>query len=384
MNHFDVIIVGAGPVGATLALALPDNGLRVGILEARQDMVHGDDTRTLALSYGSKLILQRLNIWPQLINPTAIHSIHISQRGSWGRAVLRAGEAAVPALGYVVGYQALQNVTHEALQQKNIFYLKGAAVSKTLATRAFREVTYAYQGRSETATARVVVLADGGRALRGAQPQVSRSRDYQQSALVANVKTTIPHTNRAFERFTPEGPVALLPIDEGYALVWVAPKEKIAGLLQLSDADFLDMLLQHFGARVGNFVAVSKRASFALSLSYTKPATAERLALVGNAAQTLHPVAGQGFNLGIRDAYELSSQIATSPPEEIGSVAMLKQYSHSRTRDAGTSILFTDALVRLFSNNYPLLSLGRSLGLSLLDNLPGAKHYLSRKMMLGN
>ncbi len=384
MNHFDVIIVGAGPVGATLALALPDNGLRVGILEARQDTAHGEDTRTLALSYGSKLILQRLNIWPQLINPTPIHSIHISQRGSWGRALLKASEVTVPALGYVVGYEALQNVTHEALQRKNIFYLKGAAVSRTLATRAFREVTYSYQGRSEIATARLVVLADGGRALRGAQPQVSRSRDYQQSALVANVKTNIPHTNRAFERFTPEGPVALLPIDEGYALVWVAPKEKIVGLLQLSDADFLDMLLQHFGARVGNFVGVSKRASFALSLSYTKPATTERLALIGNAAQTLHPVAGQGFNLGIRDAYELSSQIATSRPEEVGSDAMLKQYSRSRTRDAGTSILFTDALVRLFSNNYPLLSLGRSLGLSLLDNLPGAKHYLSRKMMLGN
>ena len=384
MNHFDVIIVGAGPVGATLALALPDNGLRVGILEARRDTVHGEDTRTLALSYGSKLILQRLNIWPKLINPTPIHSIHISQRGSWGRALLKASEVTVPALGYVVGYEALQKVMHEALQRKNVLYLKGAAVSKTLATRAFREVSYNYQERSETATARLVVLADGGRALRGAQPQVSRSRDYQQSALVANVKTTIPHTNRAFERFTPEGPVALLPIDEGYALVWVAPKEKIAGLLQLSDADFLHMLLQHFGARVGNFVAVSKRASFALSLSYAKPATTERLALIGNAAQTLHPVAGQGFNLGIRDAYELSSQIATSRPEEVGNDAMLKQYSRSRTRDAGTSILFTDALVRLFSNNYPLLSLGRSVGLSFLDNLPGAKDYLSRKMMLGN
>lgn len=384
MNHFDIIIVGAGPVGATLALALPDNGLRVGILEARQDVDHGEDTRTLALSYGSKLILQRLNIWPQLLNPTPINSIHISQRGSWGRAMLKATDAGVPALGYVVGYQALQKVTHAALQQKNIFYIKGAAVSKTLATRAFREVTYNYQGRSETATARLVVLADGGRALRGAQPQVFRSRDYQQSALVANVKTTIPHKNCAFERFTPEGPVALLPIDAGYALVWVAPKEKIAGLLQLPDADFLDVLFQHFGVRVGNFIAVSKRASFALSLSYTKPATAERLAFIGNAAQTLHPVAGQGFNLGIRDAYELSSQIAASGMEEIGSADMLKQYGRSRTRDAGTSILFTDTLVRLFSNNYPLLSVGRSLGLSLLDNLPGAKHYLSRKMMLGN
>ncbi len=384
MNHFDVIIVGAGPVGAMLALALPEEGLRIGLLEAKNEANKAEDTRTLALSYGSKLILERLNIWQQLFDATPIYSIHISQRGAWGRAILKASEVPVPALGYVVGYQALQNVLQLALQRKKIEYVRGAEVNKLSTARAYREVTYFYQNRTKTATSQLVVLADGGRSLRDPHAIDYRQRNYHQSALVANVKTNAPHQNRAFERFTAEGPVALLPIKEGYALVLVGTSVKISALLQLDDVAFLDLLLKHFGERAGSFIEVSKRASFPLSLSYTQPVTAERLVLIGNAAQTLHPVAGQGFNLGIRDAYELSLYIAANTTGDVGSQDMLKTYGRSRKKDASTSILFTDTLVRLFSNNYPLLSLGRSIGLSILDNLPQAKRYLSSKMMLGN
>lgn len=381
MSDFDIIIIGAGPVGATLALGSAQYGLRIGILEARREVEAADDMRTLALSYGSQQLLEHLDIWDGVTSSTPITSIHISQQGAWGRSLLRASEANVPALGYVLAHHDLQNALNLKLEQKNISVLRGARVSRLGNSLTHATVDYTMDGVQFTASARLAVVADGGRTLPDTIKREVRS--YEQTALVANVKTSLPHGNRAFERFTPEGPVALLPHQQGYALVLTADPKAIPGLMDLDDHAFLQYLSGHFGGRAGGFTELSKRLSFNLSLNYAKPTLAERVVLIGNAAQTLHPVAGQGLNLGIRDAVQLSAHIVANKNSDLGGATMLETYARSRAGDSRAGILFTDGLVRLFSNDYPILSGGRAFALSVLDNLPYAKKWFTRKLMYG-
>lgn len=368
-------------MGATLALATAQHGLRVGILEARREVEKLDDTRTLALSYGSQQHLERLHIWGSVANSTPLTSIHISQQGAWGRSLLLASEAGVPALGYVLTHHDLQKALNLKLQQKTISVLRGAKVSHLGNTQTHATVDYTMDGMPHTASARLAVIADGGRTLPATIKREVRS--YDQTAIVANVKTSLPHGNRAFERFTSVGPVALLPHQQGYALVLTADPKAVSRLLDLDDSAFLQYLSRHFGGRAGSFTEVSKRLSFNLSLNYAKPKLAERVVLIGNAAQTLHPVAGQGLNLGIRDAVQLSAHIASSMKGDLGGATMLSAYARSRVSDSRAGILFTDGLVRLFSNDYPILSAGRACALSVLDNLPYAKKWFTRKLMYG-
>jgi 2-octaprenyl-6-methoxyphenol hydroxylase len=382
----DILIVGGGPVGATLALALQAHGIAASVLEARPAGAAHGDQRALALSYGSRRILERLGVWDDLADQaTAIETIHVSQRGSLGRTRLRAQEHGQPALGYVLAYGALSAALDRALaRQAGVQISHGAEVTQIEPDATGTAVRFSRDGSRHETRHALVVLADGGRSL-GEVPGLRRkTREYGHDALVSKVACELPHANIAYERFTPAGPIALLPNGtRDFSLVWTGRQVEVQQLLALDDDEFLARLHAHFGDRVGRFLEIGKRLSFPLRLSYLDPVTAPHLVVIGNAAQTMHPVAGQGFNIGLRDAWELASLIARTPVPARGEEAMLQQYRQARRADTRGGILFTDFLVNVFSNE--LLGLGRLRGggLGLLDLLPAAKGRLVEKMSFG-
>jgi 2-octaprenyl-6-methoxyphenol hydroxylase len=378
---FDISIIGGGPVGASLALTLRDSGLKVCVLEARAAS-DSNDARALALSYGSRLLLERIGIWSALHDVSSIRTIHISQRQSFGRAMLHANELNVPELGYVLPYTALQNVLDKALQQGGISAIYGASVTHLRGETDNAIISYRQNGNEQTLHTRLAVVADGGKLL--AQQFPPEVRDYGQSALITHLTCAAPKAGMAYERFTAQGPVALLPFQDGYELVWTAPHQLAQEMLAWDDQKFLDELQRHFGDRVGEFLTVGKRTCFPLGLKrapnlFPMPHTV----LLGNAAQTMHPVAGQGFNMGLRDAWELAQVILDRAPLALGGEAMLSNYEKSRRTDREAGIRFTDGLVRLFSNDLLLVGAGRAAALSALDCLPLAKKFVAKRMMFG-
>ncbi|MEW6314421.1 MAG: FAD-dependent monooxygenase [Pseudomonadota bacterium] len=378
----DLLIAGGGPVGAALALALRDSGLKVALCEARPADTPVSDRRTLALSHGSRLILERLGAWAPL-QATPITAIHVSQRHAFGRALLGAQEAGVPALGYVLRYADLQRALAARLAASGVDCRYGAQVTHVDLRQDAAHITYQQNGASHIAASKLLAVADGGRSLHGMLGVVPRQHDYHQHAVVAEVATELPHRNTAYERFTEQGPAALLPCDDGLALVWTADPARAQELCALDDATFLARLHEHFGDRLGRFTQAGPRSSFPLLLKYADPLPTPRSVLIGNAAQMLHPVAGQGFNLGLRDAWELAQAILSMPAEEMGSTAMLAAYRKARRFDRGSGIRFTDALVRLFSSDRSPLRALLGLGLEAFDAAPAARRFLARRMMFG-
>ncbi|HKN09964.1 MAG TPA: FAD-dependent monooxygenase [Pseudomonadota bacterium] len=383
----DLVIVGAGPVGATLALALADGDLDVVALDARASGSPGRGDRSLALSHGARLILERVGVWSAVAAGrdavTPISSIDISQRGGFGRMRLDAIEQALPALGYVVSYRALQAALDAALAGTGIDVHYGAAVREIRATPAYATVV-AMQGNARTeVTARLVALADGSGDI--ATGIARRRHDYGQVALIAKVWPREPHRGVAFERFTPQGPIALLPEGDRYGLVWTTTPEQSESLLALPDAEFLTLLACRFGTGHAHPVLerVADRRAFPLQLDYARSVVGERIALLGNAAQALHPVAGQGFNLGMRDAYELAQELLATPREAIGSRDRLATYARRRRRDRAAGIAFTHGLLGVFGNDAPLLRWPRGLALTMLDALPSVKRAFTRAMLFG-
>lgn len=378
-----VLIVGAGPVGAVCALALQQQGIRAHVLEAQPEDARAD-TRTLALSHGARLILERLGVWDTLEDVTPIRRIHISQRGALGVARLSADEANVPALGYVLPYALLTAALKRALADAGVAVEYGVAVAR-IESGADMATLHAADGSTHAAP--LVVVADGGRGGHGkeahAAPAPRFERDYDQTAVVCEVQTELSHANQAYERFTPEGPAALLPKGDRYALVWTARQEDAERLAQLADPAFLAALYRHFGGRQGLFLSASPRKTFPLKLAYSGSEVADRVVRIGNAAQTLHPVAGQGFNIGLRDAWELASLCGGTPAGEIGSAAMLRAYARGRRVDVLGGVGFTDFLVRVFSNDIAPLRHVRGLGLLALDLLPPLKSFVARRMIFG-
>jgi len=377
----DVAIIGGGPVGASLALALRDSGLAITLLEARSPEGAPVDPRALALSYGSRLVLERIGVWNEIPQVTGIRTIHISQKQALGRAVLEASELNVPELGYVLPYHALHGALQHALEASKATYLTGAAVTQLSSETDGARIAFRHNGVEQTLNARLAVVADGGKLLESSHPP--EITDYGQSAVIAHITCSAPRPGTAFERFSAQGPVALLPYNDGYELVWTAAHEKAQEMLHWDEAAFLAQLHQHFGDRVGEFLSVGTRTCFPLRLRRAPEITLAHTVLLGNAAQTLHPVAGQGFNMGLRDAWELAQEILRCKPEALGEAAMLAAYRNLRRLDRNAGIRFTDGLVRLFSNDLPLLSGGRAASLSLLDCLPSAKKFVARRMMFG-
>ena len=377
-EHYAIVIAGGGPVGAALALGLNGGAHRVALLDARGRDAGGDDARVIALSHGSRLILERLGVWRALPDLTPIRQIEVSQQRHFGRAELSAADAGVPALGYVAGYVALQRALRAALTGGATEVLAGCAAREVTANANNAAVSVDCGGVTRQLTARLIAIADGGEGLQLARVH---ARDYRQSALVCDVASEQPHQNRAFERFTPEGPLALLPTHRGWSLVWTVRPQRARDLAALDGAGFCAQLRAAFGPALGAFRLLGARQVFPLVLRYAQRPVAPRAVLIGNAAQTLHPVAGQGFNLGLRDAWELA--IAARDARDPGSEAILNTYFSQRRFDRTATILFTDTLIRLFSNDIPFFHRLCGGGLAALSGIPPAKNFLARRMMFG-
>lgn len=378
MADYDVLIAGGGPVGAALALALRDR-CAVALLEARIGGAISGDMRPIALSHGSRLILERLGVWDRLQPATPIMRIHISQRGGFGQVELDHREAALPALGYVVDYSRLAGRLLEQLAGA-CKHIHGSSVLTLAGGPDSAGVDYQCGETVAQATARLVAIADGGGLAAVAK---ARTHDYRQAAVTAQVASARAHRNVAYERFTPEGPLALLPSGERLAVVWSTTPERAQQLCMMEEHEFLDNLQRAFGQRLGAFEASGPRAWYPLALKVAAKLPISRAVALGNAAQTLHPVAGQGFNLGLRDAWELASLVKAAAREDIGAPSMLAAYAAERRLDRAGGVGFTDLLVRLFSNDIGPLRLARGLGLALLGAMPPAKNFVVRRMTFG-
>lgn len=380
-EHAALVIAGGGPVGAALAVGLRGSGIEPVLLEANPAPGADDDARFLALSFGSRLILERLGVWAQ-IEPcsTPIRSIEVSQRGGFGRTELDASDVRLPALGHVVRYRDLARALSDTAGTC-ARVARGMRVTDVKSLGDFAVIECA-DSSSHAISTPLVALADGGRSLTA--QGAPRVRDYRQWAVVAWAHTREGHGNRAYERFTASGPAALLPAAQGYSIVLTLSETEAESLCLATDGVFLAHLQMTFGERARGLCDCSPRSRFPLALRYAESVTAERVALIGNAAQTLHPVAGQGFNLGLRDAWTLAGIVREAPREGLGNRQMLARYRRERARDRTAGILLTDTLVRLFSNERGWLRAARGLGLTMLDLSGAPKRFLMRRMMFGS
>jgi 2-octaprenyl-6-methoxyphenol hydroxylase len=353
-------------------------GFRTALIEARAAGAADDDVRMIALSHGSRLILERLGVWPALTGVTPITTIVVSRQRRFGRAELTAAQARVPALGYVASYACLQRALADALKVTDVQVFSGCSARELTGGIERARLVAECGGVEHEFWAQLVVLADGTEGMRAA---LVVERDYQQSALVCAVASEAPHRNHAFERFTPQGPLALLPAANGWSLVWTLSPARATELAALDAQKFCAELQSAFGNALGAFTLIGARQVFPLKLKYARRPLQTRVVLVGNAAQSLHPVAGQGFNLGLRDAWELVRTAgAASDP---GAALILNSYFSERRFDRTATILFTDTLIRLFSNDIPLLDRVSGTGIAALSAIAPVKNFLVRRMMFG-
>jgi 2-octaprenyl-6-methoxyphenol hydroxylase len=386
----DVAIAGGGLVGATLALALARLDLAVVLIEASPFGSVGQpsfDDRTTALSNGSRRIFQALGVWPLLErDATPIRRIHVSDQGRFGFARIRAEEQGVDALGYVVTNRMMGAALWRRLSETSIHVLAPARVAAMqLQSDAQRIDCRVEAVESISVTAKLAVAADGARSIvREAAGVRAQTWDYSQVALVTNVFTQRFHDHVAYERFTDSGPLALLPMTDGrVGLIWTFGPQHAERMARCSAAEFLAELQDAFGFRLGRFTRVGERHLYPLSLTRSEDHVAERLAVVGNAAQALHPIAGQGFNLGLRDAASLAEVLADAQSESSGAFdagdgLWLQRYREWREADRSNIVRFTDGLVRLFTQPLGPVKLLRDAGMLAFDLMPVAKDALSQ------
>jgi 2-octaprenyl-6-methoxyphenol hydroxylase len=385
---FDVAIVGGGMVGATLGVALAPLNLRVAIIEAIPHNAAAQpsfDERTTALSNGSRRVLETMGVWPALSAlATPIAKIHVSEQGRFGFARIDAAEQGLSAMGYVVANRDLGSALWSRLAKSaGLEVYCPAEVLQVSARDQSVTVEIAQKGSKSTIDAKLVVAADGARsAVRGAFGVDAEVRDYGQTAIITTVLPQRFHDNVAYERFTQSGPLALLPLDGGRCtLVLTLPKDGAQSVMAWSDQEFLAEVQRRFGFRLGRFLKVGRRVPYPLFLTRATRTSSGRCVIIGNAAQGLHPIAGMGFNLGLRDVASLAELIAERAGlagADPGSLEMLAEYDAWRAADRGSVIAFTDGLVRMFSNPLRSVRRLRNLGLLAFDLLPPAKAALSR------
>ncbi|EJG1206743.1 2-octaprenyl-6-methoxyphenyl hydroxylase [Vibrio parahaemolyticus] len=384
MKQYDVVIAGGAMAGATLALAiehLSQGALRVAVVEpfkAQSDQHPGFDSRSIALSYGTVNLLRHLELW-SAIEPfsTPIEHIHVSDRSHAGMTDITKHDVGVEALGYVVELADVGRVYQELLTHSTAIDLYCPDSAKHI-TRTQENVTLELAS-GELLNAKLLVAADGAVSQCCQQIGLELSEhDFDQVAVIANIVTQEPHQGRAFERFTENGPVALLPMsDNRMSLIWCLRPDDAQIVMELSESEFLERLQQDFGWRLGAMQKVGLRASYPLLLRHRKQNISHRFAIVGNAAQTLHPIAGQGFNLGIRDVVTLAEELVKQG-EDVGRYQGLIRFSQRREADRNETIWLTSSLVHVFSNDLLAMRIGRNTALAAMDNLSIFKQPLLR------
>ena len=371
VEPIDILIVGAGPVGMTLHLALAAGGQKSLLLDRRPRTAQQDDPRALALSHGARQLLEQVDAWPNR-TATPIETIHVSQKDGFGRTLIQRSDYDLPALGYVVRYSDLAGALaarlpdDALLDEVEILAIEPADDHVTVSLR--------HAGQLRTITTRLLVHAEG---TPGDDPGVKVSA-YDQHAVIAEITPQPGHNRRAWERFTPDGPLALLPLGEAYSVVFTLPPAKADAVMAMDDAAFTTALQTQFGQRM-RFAKPGPRSRFPLALRLRDTLVKGNEVWIGNTAQTLHPVSGQGFNLGIRDAWQLA-EILLADGIDTNS---LTRYAASRRLDRQGSAFFTDQIVRAFSNDFAPLKLARGLGLLALDLCPPARHFVAKRMIWG-
>ncbi len=389
---YDVLIAGGGMVGASLAVALMPLKLKVAVIDAfefGEPKQPSYDDRAIALSYGSSRIFKGMGLWDDLhSNTTEINQIHISDRGHFGAARLTAEKEKVPALGYLVESRVLGKQLYDVLKAKSsrVDLIVPASVTGLQRVENGLQIKVQKKDKKRNIKTKLLVAADGTSSkVRELCGIASKHKDYCQSAVIANVSTEKPHNNQAFERFTDTGPIALLPLsDNRCSLVWTHDTKNgtddLNHTLSLNDDAFLQKLGKKFGYRLGRFTKVGKRSSYPLSLVTAEKNTAARTVIIGNASHTMHPVAGQGLNLALRDIADLADLIAENQ-HDVGSESLLQAYDEKRKGDLKTTIRYTDSLVRLFSNDNFFLGHARAGGLLAVDRFSPMRKWITRQSM---
>jgi 2-octaprenyl-6-methoxyphenol hydroxylase len=384
-EQFDVVVIGGGLVGASCALSIANTAphLSVAVVEAHQ--VTGDyhpsfDDRSIALAQQSVEYLQSLKLFEHHAPyAAAINNVTVSDRGHFGKAHINCAEFNKPSLGYVVEVNPFGRALHQHLAHANISVFCPDSVTSITSQLHCNLLTLQ---STQQLSAKLVVVADGAQSpSRNLLGLRFNTQGYSQGAIIANIEVAGGHNNHAYERFTQNGPMALLPMSNSrYSLVWCMQQADIAQHMALSDSDFLTALQTAFGYRAGRFIKVGMRGNYPLVYGQVESLTAHRTVVIGNAAHAIHPIAGQGFNLGLRDVQVLSNLIASSK-HELGSYAFTRDYAQQRKGDINTVMTLTDALVRLFSNSSRVLALGRSIGLFSMDLFPSLKAPLAKQLM---
>ena len=369
-NHYDILIVGGGLTGLSLACALRHLPLRIGIIDATTHIL---DNRSIALSRGSQQLFEKQKLWSALADTvTPIKQVHVSDKGHFGITRFTAEEARVSALGYVIPLKTLQQTLIEALEtQAGIEWICPASVQAMTSHQKGSELSVQMEGKEYLYTASLIVGADGANSTIRQLQQIPVIEQYAgQTAIIANVHITRPHAHIAYERFTSTGAIALLPIAEKvYTLIWTVPTEEAASYLTLDTKTFLTKLQTAFGYRLGRFADATPRSSYVLKQSYAEQQIKPGVVLLGNATHTLHPVAAQGFNLGLRDIDSLAKIIeqALQRNQNLGDLKILEKYVKQRIGDQKKLMQFTNGLVRLFSHTSSLIRIPCNLGLSVLN-----------------
>lgn len=381
----DVAIIGGGMVGASLALALGGSARRVLLVESAAPGSAAQpsfDERTTALGNASRRIFEGLGVWQEMAaEAQPIRAIHVSDAGRFGFARLQAAQQGVDAFGYVIANRRIGSSLWRQLAHAANVELRVPARVTTLEIAA-GGVTLEVTGEScvpERFSARLVVAADGAHSqVRSAAGIAAAVTDYEQLAVVANLASDCPHEGWAYERFTRAGPLAVLPLLDGSrAVIWAARPQRAEELLAMPEGAFLEELQSQFGWRAGRFTRAARLGAYPLRLTRAATTVGVRTVLIGNAAQALHPVAGQGFNLGLRDV-ALLAEVLTADETDPGDPATLARFDSARARDRSGVTRFTDSLVRLFGDRRAGVALLRDLGLLMFDLTPAAKSALAR------
>ena len=356
-SRFDIAISGAGPVGTALALALQGSGKSVALLGPRRAAAAPAAARPIALSYASRLILERLRAWEGLA-ASPIEEIHVSQAGAFGRTVIRSSDLGLPALGYVTTQADIESALASGIDPRETCLVESDAPGEV------------------AVPARLKVQAQG-------TPAGGADKDYGHTAIVTTVASDRPAHATAFERFTGQGPLALLPLGTRYGVVWSRSAATAAALMQCEDAAFIEALQAAFGTRAGRFVSIGPREAAPLVLRRREPRAIAGEIYIGNAAQTLHPVAGQGLNLGLRDAWELACLLRQADGEAPACMQFAERFARARRLDACGAIRGTDLLATLYTRGDPLSRMLRGAALTGLDLLPAARRMLAKRMIYG-